>query len=133
MGKIRRSEKAFAGAVLLPASQARAILTKHRTNFYSPDLQLIKSEWGISIAAIFARARHLGLISDYVYSRFNQQYRALGYYKDEPGTYPGTEQASRFDLMWYRALAEDRITFADAGRLYNLTIGEVREKLGQTP
>ena len=121
----------FAGAVLLPASQAKEILKMHRTNFYLPELQLIKSEWGISIAAIFARARQAGLISEHVYTRYHRQYRARGYYQDEPGTYPAAEQANRFELMWYRALAEERISLAEAARLTNLTMGEIREKILQ--
>lgn len=121
----------FAGAVLLPASKAREAIRQNRTNFYLPELELLKSYWGISIAAIFARARHLGLISEYVYTRFNKIYRSSSYHKDEPGRYPGIERACRFEQLLYRGVAEERITVNQAAMLANLSVGELRNRLEQ--
>ncbi|TAE49248.1 MAG: helix-turn-helix domain-containing protein [Bacteroidetes bacterium] len=119
----------FAGAVLLPASRGTEAIRKNRTNFYLPELELLKSYWGISIAAIFARARHLGLISEYVYVRFNKIYRSNYFHKDEPGSCRSIERASRFEQLLYRGIAEDRLTVNQAAILSNMTVGELRHTL----
>lgn len=120
---------AFAGAVLLPHRRAVETIRQNRTNFYLPELELIKSYWGISISALFARARNLGLIDEQVYIKYNTIYRSKYYHRAEPGSYKGTEQSTRFEQLLYRGLAEDRLTLNQAAMLNNMTVGEMRAKL----
>ncbi|MDO8366222.1 MAG: XRE family transcriptional regulator [Saprospiraceae bacterium] len=122
---------AFAGAVLLPGEQAREAMNEQRFHFYLPELILLKEYWGISIAAMFARAKNLGIINDYVYAKLNQGYRARHYHLDEPGKFPGEEKAHRFNQLLYKALAEEIITLQQAASLRNITVGELRNDLDQ--
>jgi len=120
---------AFAGAVLLPAAQAREAMSQHRFHFYLPELILLKAYWGISIAAMFARAKNLEIINDYVYAKLHQGYRKRQYHLEEPGDFKGEEKAHRFNQLLYRALAEGIITINQAATLRNLTVSEMRVKL----
>ncbi|MCC7319270.1 MAG: helix-turn-helix domain-containing protein [Bacteroidales bacterium] len=122
---------AFAGAVLLPGEQAREAMNEQRFHFYLPELVLLKSYWGISIAAMFARAKNLGIINDAVYGKLNQGYRIRQYHLDEPGKFRGDEKTFRFDQMLFKALAEGIITVNQAASLRNVTVGELRNDLDQ--
>lgn len=122
---------AFSGAVLLPAEQAREAMNEHRFHFYLPELMLLKEYWGISIAAMFARAKNLGIINDYVYGKLNQGYRSRHYHLNEPGRFYGEEKTYRFDQLLYKALAEEIITINQAAALRNVTVGELRNNLDQ--
>ncbi|HNM27234.1 MAG TPA: XRE family transcriptional regulator [Saprospiraceae bacterium] len=122
---------AFSGAVLLPAEQALEAMNEHRFHFYLPELILLKENWGISIAAMFARARNLGIINEYVYAKLNRGYRTRQYHLNEPGRYCGEEKTYRFDQLLYKALAEDIITINQAATLRNVTVGELRNDLDQ--
>ena len=121
----------FASAVLLPSEQAREAMNEHRFHFYLPELILLKEYWGISIAAMFARAKNLGIINDYVYAKLNQGYRARHYHLDEPGRFSGEEKAHRFNQLLYKGLAEQIITLNQAALLRNITVGELRNDLDQ--
>ena len=80
---------------------------------------------------MFARAKNLGIINDYVYAKLNQGYRARHYHRDEPGKFPGKEKAHRFNQLLYKALAEEIITINQAASLRNVTVGEFRNDLDQ--
>ncbi len=73
--KWKNSATPSQGAVLLPGEQAREAMNEQRFHFYLPELTLLKEYWGISIAAMFARAKNLGIINDYVYAKLNQGYQ----------------------------------------------------------
>jgi Zn-dependent peptidase ImmA (M78 family) len=59
----------------------------------------LKRDFGISIAAIMARARNLGLITENYYIRFNVALNTRGWRNPEPVEFPGQEQSNRFELM----------------------------------
>lgn len=122
---------AFAGAVLLPGEQAKETMNQQRFHFYLSELLLLKEYWGISIAAMFARAKNLGIINDYVFIKLNQGYRNRHYHLDEPGKFSGQEKAHRFNQLLYRGLAEEIITINQAASLRNVTVGELRNDLDQ--
>jgi len=122
---------AFAGAVLLPSEQAIMAMNEHRFHFYLKELTLLKEYWGISIAAIFARAKNLGVINDYVFAKLNHGYRARHYHLNEPGHFACEEKTFRFNQLLYKALAEGVITHNQAAQLKNITLGELRENLEQ--
>jgi Zn-dependent peptidase ImmA (M78 family)/DNA-binding XRE family transcriptional regulator len=122
---------AFAGALLLPGEQAREAMNQHRFHFYLPEAVMLKEYWGISIAALFARAKNLGIINDYVFIKLNQGYRSRHYHLNEPGNFPGKEEAYRFNQLLYRGLAEEIITINQAASLCNVTVGALRNDLDQ--
>lgn len=121
----------FAGAVLFPKAQAEEAMQKERFHFYLRELTLLKEYWGISIAALFARAKNLGIINKHVYTKLMVGYNARNYRQGEPGEFRGTEKALRFQQLLYRGLAEDILTFNQAATLSQKTIGELRNELDQ--
>ncbi|HIJ57984.1 MAG TPA: ImmA/IrrE family metallo-endopeptidase [Deltaproteobacteria bacterium] len=116
----------FAGAFLLPENVIKAELGEQRTKIALWELKKIKGIYGISIQAIMARARHLGIISDYTYRNFCITVNTRGWKTEEPGEYLGKEHANRFDQLVYRAAAEEIITFSRAAELLNLPLSEFR-------
>ena len=116
----------FAGAFLLPENVIKTELGEQRTKIALWELKKIKGIYGISIQAIMARARHLGIISDYTYRNFCITVNTQGWKTDEPGEYLGKEHANRFDQLVYRAAAEEIITFSRAAELLNLPLSEFR-------
>jgi Zn-dependent peptidase ImmA (M78 family)/DNA-binding XRE family transcriptional regulator len=119
----------FAGGVLLPASQVRAAMHPQRFHFYLQEMVILKAYWGISIAAMFARAKTLGIIDDYTYAKLNRGYRSKGYHRDEPGAYRGEEPPHRFRQLLLRGIAEEIISFNQAATLTNQSVGQLRESL----
>jgi Zn-dependent peptidase ImmA (M78 family)/transcriptional regulator with XRE-family HTH domain len=121
----------FAAAVIFPAEQAKQALHKDRFHFYLAELIGLKTYWGLSIGATFARARDLGLISQHVYVKFLVGYKKRGYHVEngEPGSFAGNEKPIRFDQLLYRGLAEGLITLPQAVQLTGMTMGELRNQL----
>ena len=121
----------FAGALLFPAEQAWEAMHQKRFHFYLPELLLLKEYWGISISAIFSRAKNLGIINEHVYTKLNIGYKARRYHLNEPGNFRGNEQPMRFRQLLYRGLAEEILTINQAATLSQKTVGELRNELEQ--
>lgn len=121
----------FASAVLYPAEMARGEMAQERFHFFLQELELIKERWGISIAALFPRALHLGIINANTYRRLNTNYRVKGYHRDEPGEYGGLERPRRFTQLLYRAIGQEVISINHAAHLAEMNLGEFRDKLEQ--
>jgi len=116
----------FAGAFLLPEKVIKAELGEQRSKIALWELKKIKGIYGISIQAVMARTRHLGIISEHIYRNFCISVNTQGWKTDEPGEYLGKEHANRFDQLVYRAAAEEIITFSRAAELLNLPLSEFR-------
>lgn len=71
----------FAGALLLPADDARQMLQENST---LGDYLKVKSGWGISVSAVISRARTLGIIDVDRYRSLNIQLSSRGWRKREP-------------------------------------------------
>lgn len=119
----------FAGAVLFPDAQVREAMHPQRFHFYLQEMVILKEYWGISIAAMFARAKTLGIINDYTYAKLNQTYRARGYHRGEPGNCLREERPRRFWRLVLQGLAEEHLSFNQAAALTNLTVGALRDRL----
>ena len=119
----------FAGAFLFPKSSVYEILGKKRKKILLAELKQIKSEWGISIAALMRRAVDLEIISPGTYKGFciwkNSQH---GFGKHEPQTWIGSEKSDRFEQLVFRAFAESQISVSKAADLLGLSLGEFAEK-----
>ncbi len=123
----------FACAVLYPEKMARRELHKDRFHFYEPELVLIKERWGISIAAIFSRARQLGIINDYVYRTFNIGYKKRGYHLPgkEPGSFNSKESPARMESLVYLGLAKEVLTINEAAHFAGISSWKLREQMNQ--
>jgi len=124
---------AFASAVLYPEDMARKELHKDRFHFYEQELVLLKERWGISISAIFSRAKQLGLISDYVYKKFNIGFRKRGYHKPgmEPGKYLSKEKPNRLERLIYLGLAKEVLSINEAAYFAGINSWELRKKMNR--
>jgi len=117
----------FGGALLIPEATFRMALGDHRHNLAVQELISIKETYGISVHAIMARARNLGVISE---SRYRQFCISISKNKKEIelGAYPGKEQANRFRQLLFRAAAEEIISMSKAANLANQKMAEFRQE-----
>ncbi len=117
----------FAGAMLIPEPTFRQEIGDNRSHFSLPELIAVKEAYGISIQAIMARAKSLGIISQSQFISFckwisnNRTEKGLGAYK-------GIEQSFRFKQLIYRAAAEEIISLSKAANLSNQKLAEFRKE-----
>ncbi len=120
----------FAGALLIPRKTIMRELGEKRHNIMPIELLPIKENYGISIAALMARARNLEIITDYSYRDFciwmNQNPSRKK--EDGLGEYKGMERSERFRQLVYRAAAEEVISLSKAANLCNLKLADFREQ-----
>lgn len=121
----------FASAVLYPADMAKKELSKDRFHFYQNELVLIKERWGISFPAVFSRALHLGIITNFIYRRFNIGYRERGLHLNEPGKFMSKEKPVRLERLIYKGLSKEIISVNEAAFFAGKTVGEFRKQLQQ--
>jgi Zn-dependent peptidase ImmA (M78 family)/DNA-binding XRE family transcriptional regulator len=121
-GKIEKMCHYFAGAFLIPEEAFTKDFSATRSRVSLFELIKIKENYGISIQAIMARAKDLGIITENRYKDFCIKFKKSGYWKNEPGDYPVDESSDRFDLLVYKALAEDIISFSKASSLSGKSI-----------
>ncbi len=122
---------AFASAVLYPADMAKRELSKDRFHFYQNELKLIKERWGISYTAVFARALQLGIISDYIYRRFNVGYKTKMLHLNEPGRFMSKEKPVRMERLVYVGLSKEILTVNEAAYYLGVSAWKFREQLHQ--
>ncbi len=119
----------FAGAFLFPKASVYAILGKERKKILLAELKQIKSEWGVSIAALMRRSLDLAIISPGTYKGFCiWKNGPHGFGKNEPQTWIGSERSDRFEQLVFRAFAESQISVSKAADLLGLSLGEFAEK-----
>ena len=117
----------FASAFLLPKQMFMKVFGQNRIKISVAELVAIKEEWGISCYAIMTRARDLALITAGRFKSFCIQANKMGWRKNEPGTWKGSESSSRFKQLVFRALAEDVISASKACGLLAFTGEELAE------
>jgi len=127
--EIERLCHCFAGAVLMPKEVFLAKFGGKRDAVSWNELFELKRDFGISIAAIMARAKNLGLVTDQFYVRFNIQLNARHWRQTEPVEYNGTERSGRFEQLLYRATAEDVISLTKAASLAGKPLAAFRDSL----
>lgn len=121
----------FSSAVLYPADMAKKELNKDRFHFYQNELILIKERWGISFSAVFARALHLGIISSFVYKRFNIGYRERGLHLNEPGKFMSKEKPVKMQRLVYMGLSQEILTINEAAYYLGMSAWKFKEQLHQ--
>ncbi|MCK4766401.1 MAG: ImmA/IrrE family metallo-endopeptidase [Candidatus Aminicenantes bacterium] len=112
----------FAGAFLMPKEIFVKDFSGSRSMISLFELVKIKENYGISIQALMARAKDLHIITANRYKDFCIKFGKSGYRKSEPGNYPVNEYSNRFELLIYRALSEEIISFSKASSLSGKSI-----------
>ena len=120
---------AFAGALLLPEKVIREELGGERKKITEWELKKLKGIYGISMQAIMARARTLGLISEYTFKMFQIFISKNGWRKEEPGSYSGMEKANRFKQLVLHAAAEQIISYSKGAELLDLSLNDFEQEV----
>lgn len=117
----------FAGAMLMPEPTFKAELGTFRSSLSIPELIAVKETYGISIQAIMARAKDLGVINE---SRFIMFRKWISRNRTEEGLgqYRGNEHPYRFQQLIYRAAAEEIISLSKAANLSNQKLAQFRKE-----
>lgn len=123
----------FAGAMLMPKPIFEEEFGRSRNQVTVEELKDMKGDYGISIAAIMARARDLGSITDGMFKQFCIFRNRMGWHKKEPGEYSGEKFPNRFDQLLYRAVSTEAISLSLAASLAKKPLAEFRESLQLVP
>ena len=101
--------------------------------FYQNELLLIKERWGISFSAVFSRALHLKIITDFIYRRFNIGFKQRGYHipNAEPGRFMSKEKPVRMERLVYIGLSKEILTINEAAYYLGVSAWKFREQLHQ--
>ncbi len=108
-------------------------LGTNRRGVSIPELIAIKEAYGISIQALMARARNLGVITEAYYIEFRMWVNKAENHKKEIGfgSYIGREQSTRFKQLLYRAASEEVISMSKAANLANQKLATFRDEFIQ--
>jgi len=123
----------FAGAMLMPKETFIQEFGSSRNNISIPELIALKETYGISIQAIMARAKDLGIITEEKFIRFRVWLNQLESRRKEIGygQYIGREQSVRFKQLLFRATAEELISMSKAANLANQKLATFRDEFVQ--
>jgi len=126
---VERLSTRFAGAILFPRRTFfMEIGHKRNKDISISELKGYKELYGLSIQAIMARARDLGVISQSQYVGFCIRVNQSEHLKKEIDcAYIGHEHSSRFMQLLYRATSEEIISLSKAASLANQKLAEFRE------
>jgi len=136
-GALEKKEKerlchSLAGALLLPRQAVlKELSAPSRSNISLFELVKIKEHYGISIQAVMARAKAVGIISEYVYKQFNILINRYQWRVQEPGVYPVHEKSVRFKQLLHHAMAEEMISISKAAVLSGSSIEELQREMVQ--
>lgn len=117
----------FAGAMLIPEPTFKSEIGDIRSHFSIPELIAVKETYGISIQAVMARAKDLGVINESQFISF-RKWISRNRTEDGLGSYKGMEQAFRFKQLIHRAAAEEIISLSKAANLSNQKLAEFRKE-----
>lgn len=118
----------FAGSFLLPMDVCFEKLGRQRKGITFKELISIKEYYGISLQAIFYRAKELNIVSENTAKSF---WIKISQNKEEVGLgeYKGKEHSDRFSQLVYRAYSEDLISQSKVAELLNISLVEFKQNL----
>ena len=125
----------FAGALLLPERTIKAVLGDYRSNFSLYELNVLRQQFGVSVAAIVYRAAALGIFPESLAKSFWMARNEDRDLKEEKDFAPYPSESSGGDylrILLARAVAEEAITVSRAAAIGNISLEEARG-LGQRP
>lgn len=101
----------FASAMLLPQETVELYIGKVRDSLTIQELSLLKTNYGISVAALVHRLKDLSIISDKYYNHiFNDKIRH-NIMENGWGGYPLSDEPVHFRTLVNRAIAENLFTY----------------------
>lgn len=119
----------FAAAFLLPKTSVFNELGQKRKKILQYEMEVLKTEYGISVPAIVYRLFDLGIFTTYDMQYWMKHLDQIGYRStSEPSKFKGEEVPRRFDQLIVRCLAEEFITVSKAAALCNLSVSAFRDK-----
>jgi Zn-dependent peptidase ImmA (M78 family)/transcriptional regulator with XRE-family HTH domain len=114
----------FAGAFLMPTDSVIKLVGRNRSWIEPRELQLVKEEWGLSMAGLMLRARDLGVVTRDTAGQLWKLFLDKGWDKREPDPQYERETSRGFEQLVYRALAEDKVSESKAAELLGLSLVE---------
>lgn len=126
----------FAGAFLVPAVGLKEF-GERRSHIATGELAALKAEWGMSMHALMFRFVDLGIITTERRKRFDFVYRVKNRWHDldekgnprEPGEWRGSEEATRFKQLVFRAASEELITRSKGASLLGMAHRQFNQAL----
>ncbi|MCB0643104.1 MAG: ImmA/IrrE family metallo-endopeptidase, partial [Phaeodactylibacter sp.] len=115
----------FGGALLMPLETFKRAFGENRRHVAVNELIVMKETYGMSIAAIMARAKDLDLISDFTYLKF-RKWISANRTEEGLGKYIGIEESKRFNQLLHRAASEEIISMSKAANLSNQKLAQFR-------
>lgn len=117
----------FGGAFLVPAAGLKEF-GERRTHIATGELAALKAEWGVSMHALMFRFADLGIITPQRRKNFDFLYRVKKRWHEydekgnprEPGDWQGSEEATRFKQLVFRAASEELITRSKGASLLGM-------------
>ena len=119
----------FAGEFAIPAEIMLERVGDKRKQIHPVELLELKSEFGLSVAALLYRAKDLHILTEHGFRNAMISINQLGWRKDEPPVFKGKESPSRMLELLGRGIAEEIISQSKAAELYGMKLGEFREVL----
>jgi Zn-dependent peptidase ImmA (M78 family)/DNA-binding XRE family transcriptional regulator len=108
----------FAGALLVPAEQARRELSSKRSSLGWDELGVLKQRYGLSMAGWIYRAKDLGIITEHYGTELQKELSTRGWRKQEPFEYIADERPVLLEQMIAHATAEGLISSDRIRQLY---------------
>jgi Zn-dependent peptidase ImmA (M78 family)/transcriptional regulator with XRE-family HTH domain len=117
----------FASSFLMPAS---AIKTELPSRVAWPRLFALKNRWGVSVAALLARGRDLGVYSPPAFKRAMVHLSAQGWRRTEPGGRWPIEEPQLLDRAFSLLASRRSLSVATVTRDLHLGLDDVRSIAG---
>ena len=117
----------FAGAFLVPASEAIKELGESRSWLEPVELCVLKQTYGLSMRGWIYRASDLGILNQYAARKMWDYFRQNNWVKTEPGERLQPEQPKLFKQLVFHAIAEDLIGESKAAELLRMSIVDFRK------
>lgn len=110
----------FAGSFLVPRIAVYQLLGQQRHAIEWQELNVLKREFGMSMAGWLQRAKQCGVITEHMHLAMFKRFSAKGWRKCEPGEPLPNEFPLLFQQLVYRALAEQFIAESKAAELLGI-------------
>lgn len=112
----------FAGAFLVPKSEALKELGNNRSWIEPVELHVLKQTYGLSMRAWIYRASDLGILNQSASRRMWEYFRKRNWIKDEPGKQYEPEVPKLFKQLVFHAFGEQLISESKAAELLSWPI-----------
>lgn len=117
----------FAGAFLVPATEALKELGESRSWLEAVELCALKHAYGLSMGGWIHRACDLDILNQSATRKMQDYFRIRQWHKNEPGDDLPPEKPKLFQQLVFHAVAEDLIGESKAAELLCMTIINFRK------